>query len=132
MACGTKIKYAVMDNDRKIKAYLTREPLLGVDFHLYINGEKIEGISTIIRGREVIITNLPRNIKANDLVVVSPSNMYNPCKVTMRSYLDKYYYSKEIGVSFLTEDIVLRLWAPTAHRRDSASAAPRRPAVASV
>ncbi|MCD2500828.1 type I pullulanase [Clostridium sp. NSJ-145] len=116
MACGTKIKFAVIDNDRKIKAYLTREPLLGVDFHLYINGEKIEGVSTIIRGREVILTNIPKNINANDLVVVSPSNMYNPCKVTMRSYLDKYYYSKEIGVSFLTEDIVLRLWAPTAYK----------------
>ena len=116
MACGTKIKYAVMDNDRKIKAYLTREPLLGVDFNLYINGEKIEGISTIIRGREVIMTNIPKNINAHDLVVVSPSNMYNPCKVTMRSYLDKYYYSKEIGVIFLPEDIVLRLWAPTAYK----------------
>lgn len=116
MACGTKIKFAVIDNDRKVKAYLTREPLLGVDFHLYINGEKIEGISTIIRGREVILTNIPKNINPNDLVVVSPSNMYTPCKVTMRSYLDKYYYSKEIGVSFLPDDIVLRLWAPTAYK----------------
>ncbi|MBM6837557.1 hypothetical protein H9X77_04760, partial [Clostridium saudiense] len=42
--------------------------------------------------------------------------MYNPCKVTMRSYLDKYYYSKELGVLFLPEDIVLRLWAPTAYK----------------
>ena len=116
MACGTKIKFAVIDNDRKIKAYLTREPLLGVDFDLYINGEKIEGISTIIKGREIILTNIPKNISPNDLVVVSPSNMYNPCKVTMRSYLDKYYYSKDLGVSFLSKDIVLRLWAPTAYK----------------
>lgn len=116
MACGTKIKFAVIDNDSKIKAYLTKEPLLGVNFELYINGEKVDGVSTIVRGREVILTNLPKNINPSDLVVVSPSNTYNPCKVIMRSYLDEYYYSKELGVSFLPKDIVLRLWAPTAYK----------------
>lgn len=116
MACGTKIKFAVMDNERKINAYLTKEPLLGVDFCLYINGEKVEEVSTIVKGREIVLTNLPKNIKASDLVVVSPSSMFNPCKVTMRNCLDKYYYSKDICPVFLEKDIVLRLWAPTAYK----------------
>lgn len=118
MAYGTKIKFAVIDNDRKIKAYLTREPLLDVDFNLYINGEKVDGISTIIMGREVILANIPKNINPNDLIAISPSDMYNPCKVTMRGYLDKYYSSKEMGTLFLLEEIVLRVWAPTAYKAE--------------
>lgn len=116
ISARSQIKFAVMDDDRKIKAYLTREPLLGITFDLYINGEKIEDITHIVKGLEVIITNIPKNINANDLVVITPSNMFSPCKVKMRNYLDKYYYSKEMGVQYLPKDIIFRLWAPTAYK----------------
>ena len=92
VASQTNIKFAVMDNANKVKIYLTSEPLLGIDFELYLNGEKIEGTSSIIRGNKIIITNLPRHIHANDLLLVSATNAYRPYKVIMRDYLDKFYY----------------------------------------
>ena len=116
-ASETKIKFAVMDDASKIKVYLSKEPLLGVEFNLLVNGVVAEGISSIVRGTEVILTNLPKNINANDLLVVVTTNMYNPCKVTMRGYLDRYYYSKEdLGITFAEDTLNFKLWAPTAHK----------------
>ena len=74
------IKFAIMDDHNKVKVYLSSEPLLGLDFELYLNGEKVEGTSSIIRGKEVIITNLPKHIRANDLLLVSASNAYKHIK----------------------------------------------------
>ena len=117
LASETKIKFAVMDDQSKIKVYLSKEPLLGVEFNLLVNGEIANGIATIVRGTEIILTNLPKNINANDLLVIVATNMYSPCKVTMRSYLDKYYYSKDdLGVNFIDDNITFKLWAPTAHK----------------
>lgn len=114
VASQTNIKFAVMDNANKVKIYLTSEPLLGIDFNLYLNGEKVEGTSSIIRGNKIIITNLPHHIRANDLLLVSASNTYRPYKVLMRDYLDKFYYSKEdLGVTYLNNSISFKLWAPT-------------------
>ncbi len=116
-ASETKIKFAVIDDANKVKVYLSKEPLLGVEFNLFINGVLVEGISSIVRGTEVILANLPKNINANDLLVVVATNMYNPCKVTMRGYLDRYYYSKDdLGVTFNESILNFKLWAPTAHK----------------
>lgn len=117
IASQTNIKFAVMDDYNKIKVYLSSEPLLGLDFELYLNEEKVEGTSSIIRGKEVIITNIPRNIRANDLLLVSTSNIYRPYKVLMRNFLDKFYYSKEdLGVVYLNNAISFKLWAPTSFK----------------
>ena len=100
------IKFAVMDDHNKVKVYLSSEPLLGLDFELYLNGEKVEGTSSIIRGKEVIITNLPKHIRANDLLLVSASNAYRPYKVIFRNFLDKFYYSKDdLGITYLNNAI---------------------------
>lgn len=117
IASQTNIKFAVMDDYNKIKVYLSNEPLLGVDFELYLNEEKVEGTSSIIRGKEIIITNLPRHIRANDLLLVSTSNIYKPYKVLMRNFLDKFYYSKEdLGVVYLNNAISFKIWAPTSFK----------------
>lgn len=117
IASQTNIKFAVMDDYNKIKVYLSNETLLGVDFELYLNEEKVEGTSSIIRGKEVIITNIPRHIRANDLLLISTSNIYKPHKVLMRNFLDKFYYSKEdLGVVYLNNSISFKLWAPTSSK----------------
>lgn len=117
IATQNNIKLAIMDDHNKIKLYLSNEPLLGVDFELYLNGEKVEGTSSIIKGKEVIITNIPKNIHANDLLLVSTSNSYKPYKVLFRNFLDKFYYSKEdLGVIYLNNEISFKLWAPTSYK----------------
>ena len=117
IATQTNIRFAVMDECNKVKIYLSSEPLLGVDFELYLNGEKVEGISSIIKGKEVIITNIPKHIKANDLLFVSASNEYKPFKVLFRCFLDKFYYSKDdLGVVYLDDKISLKLWSPTSYK----------------
>ena len=109
----TNIKYAVMDDKEKIKVHLTSEPFIGIGFDLYINNKKVEDITFITHGKEVVITNLPDDIKANDLVVVTTSNMYNPCIVRMGKYLDKFYYYKDdLGVTFNGDKVSFKLWAP--------------------
>lgn len=119
IATQTNVKFAVMDDSKKIKVYLSSEPLLGVDFEVYINGEKVSDTSSIVRGREVIITNLPRHIRANDLIVISTTNAYRPYKVSMRNFLDKFYYSKDdLGIVFLKNAISFKLWAPTAYKAE--------------
>lgn len=117
IATQTNIKFAVMDDHNKVKVYLSSEPLLGLDFELYLNGEKVEGTSSIIRGKEVIITNIPNNIRANDLLLVSASNAYRPYKVIFRNFLDKFYYSKDdLGITYLNNAISFKLWAPTSYK----------------
>lgn len=117
IASQTNIKFAVMDEYNKIKIYLSSEPLLGIDFKLYLNGEKVEGTSSIIRGKEVIITNITKHIRANDLLTVSASNAYKPFKVLFRNFLDKFYYSKDdLGIVYLNNAISFKLWAPTSYK----------------
>ena len=87
IASQTNIQFAVMDTHENIQIYLSSEPLLGIDFDLYLNEEKLENVSSIIRGKKIIIANLPHHIRANDLLLVSASSSYRPYKVVMRDYL---------------------------------------------
>ena len=114
IASQTNIQFAVMDTHENIQIYLSSEPLLGIDFDLYLNEEKLENVSSIIRGKKIIIANLPHHIRANDLLLVSASSSYRPYKVVMRDYLNKFYYSKDdLGVTYLNNSISFKLWAPT-------------------
>lgn len=116
-----KIQVALMDHKNTIKAYLSHKPLIGIKYGLYINGIKANGISTLVREneKEVLITNLPKNIDPADLLEIRASSMFSSCKVKVRDYLNDYYYGgNDLGVKFSEEDINLRLWAPTAKRVD--------------
>ena len=42
IASQTNIQFAVMDTHENIQIYLSSEPLLGIDFDLYLNEEKLE------------------------------------------------------------------------------------------
>lgn len=113
-----RIEFAIMDSKHKIIAYLSDHPPIGTSFDLYINSVKQEGINILLKEdqKQVIFLDLPVSPRANDfLVVKSSNNSFLPCKVTMRGYLDKFYYAgSRMGVHFLGEQINLRLWAPTA------------------
>lgn len=114
-----RINHAIMDERDKITAYLSNEPLIGTEFDIYVNGVKQDNINTIVKDkkRKVIFTNLPLDILTNDLVEVRASNMFLPVKVTMRNYLDTFYYKgNDMGVVFKEDEISLRLWAPTASK----------------
>lgn len=114
-----RVECAIMDESNKITAYLSHEPLIGTEFDIYVNGNKQLNINTIIKDRkkEVIFTNLPTDILANDLVEVRATNMFLPCKALMRNVLDNLYYEgDDMGITFNNQNISLRLWAPTASK----------------
>ena len=114
-----KITYAVMDSKDKIIAYLSDTPSIGTIFELYVNSKKVENVNIIVKDifKEVIFTNLPQNIKGCDLVEIRANNTFMPTKVTMRNYLDNFYYNgNDMGISFSDNDISLKLWAPMAKR----------------
>lgn len=114
-----RIEAAIMDENKTIVAFLSKEPLDIIEFYLYINGVKQENIKYNIDKilKKVEFINLNLEISPKDLIEVKASNTYLPCKVTMRRYLDKFYYEgNDMGVSFTKEKIKLRVWAPTAEK----------------
>lgn len=114
-----RIDYAVMDERNKISAYLSHEPLIGTEFHLYINAERQNNVNTLIKDekRQVVFTNLPDNIKPNDLVEIRSNTRFLPYKVQMRDYLNNFVYkANDLGVYFNDETISAKIWAPTALR----------------
>lgn len=116
-----RIEVAILDEHKTIVAFLSKEPLDKIEFYLYINGVKQENIKYNIDkiSKKVEFVNLKLEISPKDLIEVRASTTYLPCKVTMRRYLDKFYYEgNDMGVSFTKEKIKLRLWAPTAEKVD--------------
>ena len=114
-----KIEYAVMDDDDKITAYLSHEPLIGTQFELYINSELQDKTVAIVKyeRKQVIFTNLPAIISPQQLVEIRANNTFLPTKVTLREYLNKFYYlGNDLGVKFFAHNISLKLWAPTAFK----------------
>ncbi len=111
------IEYARMDNNNTIIAYLSHTPLTDTTFELYINStsEKNVSVSVLEGDKQVIFTNLPKDIQAHDLIVIKANQTFSPCKVTMRNYLDQFYYTgNDMGITFSNSSITLRIWAPTA------------------
>lgn len=114
-----RVDYAVMDERNKISAYLSHEPLIGTEFYLYINAERQNNVNTLIKDekRQVVFTNLPDNIKPNDLVEIRSNTRFLPYKVQMRNYLNSFVYNaNDLGITFNDETISAKLWAPTALR----------------
>lgn len=116
-----RIEIAIMDNKDNITAFLSRAPLVGTKFCIYINGIKKEKCEYKIDKllRKVEFKNLNLKIAPNDLVEIRASNTFLPCKVTMRNFLDSYYYDgNDMGVVYDKKNIYLRIWAPTAFKVD--------------
>lgn len=114
-----KIQYAIMDESMKIRATLSHAPLIGTEYSLWVNGVKDENVSIIVKDkqREVIFTDIPTTINPSDLLEIRANNMFAPCKVLMRDFLDNFYYEgDDMGAKFTRRHIKLRVWAPTAYK----------------
>lgn len=113
-----RIELAIMDSKSKITAYLSDTPPIGTRFDLYINSIKQEDLTILVKEelKQVIFLDLVTTPRSNDFIVIKASgNAFLACKVTMRNYLDKFYYSgNQMGVIFHDDKIKLRIWAPTA------------------
>lgn len=112
-----KIESALLDDDNKIVAKLTDTPPIGTNFYLQINGIRQEHVLPIIKDdkKQVIFIDIPKNLKANDLVTIEASNAFSPRKVIMRNFLDKFVYNgNDLGCHFNLDQISFKLWAPTA------------------
>ena len=114
-----RIDYAIMDSADMIVASLSDTPMIGTSFELYINSVKIDSVNAIVKDqiRQVIFTNLPADIRGCDLIEIRANNTFMPIKVTMREYLNKFYYAEDdMGILFKDETISMRIWAPTAKK----------------
>ncbi|MGL5614741.1 MAG: type I pullulanase [Sarcina sp.] len=111
-----RIETALMDNKNKITAYLSHEPV-GTQFNIYVNGILKKDVNSLIKAekRKVVFTNLPLDILSSDLIEVRATNTFIPCKVTMRNFLDKFFYpNADMGATFTKDKIHFRVWSPTA------------------
>ncbi|WP_368239450.1 type I pullulanase, partial [Clostridium tertium] len=116
-----RIEIAIMDKKDSITAFLSKTPLDGTKFYIYINGIKEEHCEYEINklSKKVDFKNLNVKVSPSDLVEIRASNTFLPCKVTMRNFLDSYYYDgPDMGVVYDKENIYLRIWAPTAFKID--------------
>lgn len=121
IAVMPRIKYAYLDDGIRIKAELSHRPLIGNSFRLYINKKQVNDVEVIVKKdkKQLIITDLPDNIKANDLVEIRAAHMFTPYIVKMRNYLDKFYYKgDDMGIHFINNKISLKVWAPTAFKAE--------------
>ena len=116
-----RIEVALMDDSNTITAFLSREPLDITEFYIYINGIKQENVKYKVDKlfKKIEFYNLNLDISPKDLIEVRASNIYISCKVTLRNYLDRFYYENDdMGVVFTKEKIKLRVWAPTSNKVD--------------
>ncbi len=114
-----RIEVAIMYDSKSITAFLSKEPMDITEFYIYINGVKQKNINYRVDKvfKKVEFFNLDLKISPKDLIEVRASNTYISCKVTMRGYLDKFYYEEsDMGVSFFEDKINLRVWAPTSEK----------------
>ncbi|MBE6054767.1 MAG: type I pullulanase [Clostridium sartagoforme] len=116
-----RIEVAIMDDKKSINAFLSKEPIDIVEFYIYVNGIKQENINYRIYKelKKVEFFDLNLEISPQDLVEVRANYTYLPCKVTMRGYLDNFYYrDNDMGVTFFKDKIKIVVWAPTAQKVD--------------
>lgn len=112
-----RIEYAVMDDPETIIVYLSHPPIIGTNFELYINSIRQHDIGVLHKNekKQIVLIHLPHTVKPNDLLEIRANHTFLPHKVTMRKFLDNFYYSgDDMGVVFSHSNISLRLWAPTA------------------
>jgi pullulanase len=115
-AAMPKVFSALMDSPGEVTAYLTNVPPQGVTFSLCVNGVKC--CTAQPQGTKVVF-HLPADfpLRPDALMEVKASRGFKPGIVRMRGILDAYYYpGDDLGVSFSSDSISLRLWAPTASR----------------
>lgn len=116
-----RIEVAIMDDSKSIVAFLSRVPMDITEFYIYINGVKQENIQYKVDKafKKVEFINLNLEISPRDLIEVRASNTFISCKVTMRGYLDNFYYEEnDMGVTFFEDKIKLRVWAPTSEKTE--------------
>lgn len=116
---NNKIYSAIMDSNDCIKLYLDEDINSAEDYNLFIDGKIAKNISKIVldNQRQILIKNLPKNIKPTTLLEIRKKSSTNGFKVFMRNYLNKFNYNKnDLGVKFLENSISLKLWAPTAFK----------------
>ena len=114
-----RIEVAIMDNSRSITAFLSKEPLDITEFCIYVNGIKQQNVKYKVDKlfKKVEFFDLDLKVSPKDLIEVRASHTFIPCKVTMRSYLDEFYYKEnDMGVTFSNDRIKLRVWSPTAEK----------------
>lgn len=112
-----RIDLALLDSKNKVIATLSDIPPVGTKFHLCINQIRQEQVTAIVKDdrKQVVFIDLPKSLRANDFITVHASNTFLPCKVTMRNFLDKYYYNgHDMGCHYINDKFSLRIWAPTA------------------
>ncbi|MEN8908236.1 MAG: type I pullulanase [Clostridiales bacterium] len=117
-AISPKIKFAIMDNDKEIIAYLSSFILYNTEFYLTCNGKEISNISYKIEERKIIFK-LPCDFKLDTSMYyeIHASNFFSPCKVTLRDVLDKFCYDgDDLGITFNKTKVILKVWAPTAYK----------------
>ncbi|WP_300380927.1 alpha-amylase family glycosyl hydrolase, partial [Clostridium sp.] len=114
-----RIEIALMDEENKITAFLSKTPKEDVDFFIYLNGVLQKNIKYIVNKSLKMIEfyNLGFNFKAEDLIEIRADRTYLPCKVTLRNYLNKYNIVEEdFGVTFFKDSIGFKIFSPTSYK----------------
>lgn len=116
---GPRIKSAVMDSKEEIRAYLTEAPTDGVQFELYADGVKQDGITTSVEGTKVIFNtgSLAATFDPRAVWEVKADTTFTkPRKVLLRNVLDGYTFTGDMGVKYEENKVNFLVWAPTAHK----------------
>ena len=114
-----RIEVALMDEENKITAFLSKTPKEDVNFFIYLNGVLQENINYIMNKSIKMIEfyNINFKFEADDLIEIRADNTYLPCKVTLRNYLNKYNIEdNDFGVTFYKDNISFKIFSPTSYK----------------
>lgn len=115
-ATRPRVKAAIMDSADRVEAWLSTPPSKNTIFYLYMNDRIISESST--RDKHLIFKMKgDYGFDPSALFTVKASEGFLPTTVTLRMVLDSYYRPEDdMGVTFKSNAIKFRLWAPTASR----------------
>ena len=114
-----RIEIALMDEENKITAFLSKTPKEDVNFYIYLNGILQENIKYMVNKSLKMIEfyNMNFNFKSYDLIEVRADKTYLPCQVTLRNYLNKYIVNDEdFGVTFYKDSMQFKVFSPTSYK----------------
>lgn len=114
-----RIEVALMDEENKIIAFLSKTPKEDVNFFIYLNGILQENVSYIVNKSIKMIEfyNISFKFEAYDLIEIRADKTYLPCKVTLRNYLNKYNIEDEdFGVTFYKDTMRFKIFSPTSYK----------------